>query len=282
MSDFSKVYGSGVGLRPTHYSQFLEQPPKSVSWIEVISENFMPWKNLTLGRSFQKLEKFRKDFPISLHGVSLNIGSTDPVDLDYLRRLKILIDAINPFVVSDHLSWTGVGGFNMHDLLPLPYTQESLTLISEKIDYVQNYLGRRILVENPSSYFEFKESEMSENEFIIELLNRSDCGLLLDINNVYVSSVNHQFNPHTYLSSLPSERIGQIHLAGHSTVDDHLIDTHDTAICDDVWALYKFSVEQFGIKNSMIERDGNIPDWNELEIEIYKMKEIQNGLSSTI
>ncbi len=282
MSDFSKVYGSGVGLRPTHYSQFLEQPPKSVSWIEVISENFMPWKNLTLGRSFQKLEKFRKDFPISLHGVSLNIGSTDSVDLDYLRRLKILIDAINPFVVSDHLSWTGVGGFNMHDLLPLPYTQESLTLISEKIDYVQNYLGRRILVENPSSYFEFKESEMSENEFIIELLNRSDCGLLLDINNVYVSSVNHQFNPHTYLSSLPSERIGQIHLAGHSTVDDHLIDTHDTAICDDVWALYKFSVEQFGIKNSMIERDGNIPDWNELEIEIYKMKEIQNGLSSTI
>ncbi len=282
MSDFSKVYGAGVGLRPAHYSRFLEQPPKSISWIEVISENFMPWKNIGLGRSFQKIEKFRKDFPVSLHGVSLNIGSSDPVDLDYLKRLKILIDSIDPFVISDHLSWTGVEGFNVHDLLPLPYTQESLKLISEKIDQVQNYLGRQILIENPSSYFEFKKSEMSENEFIIELLNKSDCGLLLDINNVYVSSVNHQFNPHKYLSSLPTERIGQIHLAGHSIADDHLIDTHDTAVCDDVWALYKFSIEQFGIKNSMIERDGNIPEWDELEIEIYKMKEIQNGLQSTI
>lgn len=274
--------GAGVGLRPAHHSHFLNQKPASVSWIEVVSENYMPWENQGFGRALQNLKKMRSDLPVALHGVSMNLGSTDELDMNYLNRLKTLVDAIEPAVISDHLSWTGINGENLHDLLPLPYTKESLALVSERIDKVQNFLGRRILIENPSSYLEFSNSEMSESDFLIDLLTEADCGLLLDVNNVYVSSINHGFKAIDYFKNLPSERIGQIHLAGHSKLNGYLIDTHDAPVCDEVWDLYRQVVAQFGLRSTMIERDGNIPDWHELEIEILKIGNIENEIKKSI
>lgn len=268
--------GVGVGLRPAHYPIFLESSPQSVKWVEVISENFMPWRNGNVGKSLQTLEKIRQDYPVHLHGVSLNVASVDKLDFDYLKRLKILIDTINPTIVSDHLAWTGVKGENLHDLLPFPYTPEALTLISEKLDAVQNFLGRRILLENPSTYLEFQTSEITEWDFISTLLNTSDAGLLLDINNVYVSSVNHGFDPLQYLKSLPVHRIGQIHLAGHTVRDNFLIDTHDVPVCREVWDLYRNFTKETGLYSTMIERDGNIPEWKILEEEIKIIGDIRH------
>lgn len=271
-----KDLGVGVGLRPAHRPLFLKNPPSSVSWVEVTTENYMSWEQEGLGKSFQSLLKIRQDFPVVLHGVSLNLGSIDPVNKFYLTRFRQLIEQIDPTLISDHLAWTGINGENLHDLLPLPYTQEALTHISSKIDQVQNYLGRRILIENPSSYLEFANSEMSEVDFLLEVLNKTDCGLLLDINNVYVSSVNHGFNPKDYLRKIPGHRIGQIHLAGHSNLRGYLIDTHDAPVCPEVWELFRYSVELFGSKSTMIERDGHIPEWNEMESELLKIGTIQN------
>ena len=217
--------GVGVGLRPTHFSDFSQAQPKSISWFEVISENYMAWKNEPIGKAHQSLLKLRRDLPVLFHGVSLSIGSAEKVNLDYLKKLKELIDILQPALVSDHLCWTGIDGENLHDLLPVPYTDEALKLIVEKIDQVQNFLGRRILIENPSTYLEFSSSQMSEWEFIAELAERADCGLLLDINNVYVSSVNHSYDPKVYLQALPQNRVGQIHLAGHSVLEG-LSDRH--------------------------------------------------------
>lgn len=280
MKSLFRDMGTGVGLRPAHYSNFLEKSPSSVSWVEVISENFMAWQmqdELRLGKSFQTLQKVRRNLPVALHGVSLNLGSSDALDFDYLKNLKDLIDKIEPEIVSDHLCWTGVNGKNIHDLLPIPYTEEALKLMTEKVEIVQNFLGRRVLIENPSSYLEFNQSEIPEWDFLSELLEKADCGLLLDINNVYVSSVNHGFNPLTYLKSIPKERIGQIHLAGHSTMKgDYLIDTHDTPICDEVWDLYRWAVSQFDLVSTMVERDDNIPEWEELEKEVLKIKRIRD------
>lgn len=271
-----KDLGVGVGLRPAHRPLFLENPPSSVSWVEVTTENYMSWEKEGLGKSFQSLLKIRQNSPVVLHGVSLNLGSIDPVDKGYLTRFRQLIEQIEPALVSDHLSWTGINGKNLHDLLPLPYTQEALTHISSKIDQVQNYLGRRILIENPSSYLEFANSEMSEVDFLLEVINKTDCGVLLDINNIYVSSVNHGFDPKDYLRKIPSHRIGQIHLAGHSNQGGYLIDTHDAPVCPEVWGLFRYSVELFGTKSTMIERDGHIPEWSEMELELLKIGAIQN------
>lgn len=270
--------GVGVGLRPAHYQIFLESKPQSVNWVEVISENFMPWKNGEFKKSLQTLEKIRQDYSVNLHGVSLNIASTDKLDYDYLKRLKSLIDIINPALVSDHLAWTGVGGENLHDLLPVPYTQEALQLISEKLDAVQTFLGRQILIENPSTYLEFQSSEMTEWDFLTQLVNEADAGLLLDINNVYVSSVNHKFDPKLYLSKIPSHRIGQIHLAGHTVRDNFLIDTHDAPVCQDVWELFRSFTKSNGLFSTMIERDGNIPSWNVLEKEIQQIGEVRHEI----
>jgi uncharacterized protein (UPF0276 family) len=278
MSPLFKDLGIGVGLRPAHRPMFLDHPPASVSWVEVISENYMPWEKEGFGKSFQTLSEIRKNYPVFLHGVSLNLGSIDPLDPHYLSRLKQLVDQIEPFIISDHLSWSGINGEVLHDLLPLPYTQEALELISSKIDQVQNYLGRRILIENPSTYLEFKNSEMSEVEFINLILNKTDCGLLLDVNNVYVSSVNHGFDPKTYLNSIPSARIGQIHLAGHSNMGGYLIDTHDEPVCQEVWDLFRYAVELYGTKSTMIERDDHIPEWKVLELELLKIGAIQNEI----
>ncbi len=278
MNPYFKDMGVGVGLRPAHHSDFLEQRPSSVTWIEVISENYMPWQNQTFGKPFHTLSRFREDYPVAMHGVSLNIGSVDPLDFDYLSRLKALIDAIDPFVVSDHMSWTGMNGQNLHDLLPVPYTEEALNLILQKLARVQDYLGRPILLENPSSYLEFRGSEMSEPEFLQKIVKSSGCGLLLDINNVFVSSVNHGFDPFDYLRQIPGERVGQIHLAGHSKMDGFLIDTHDAPVCDEVWDLYSWYISQIGRRSTMIERDGHIPEWQELEKEILRIGAI-HGLA---
>ncbi len=268
--------GVGVGLRPTHYTEIKNNKPKSISWVEVISENFMAWQGQEIGQSHQVLLEIRKDLPVMLHGVSLSIGSVDDLNYDYLKRLKQLIDIVQPTLVSDHLCWTGVDGQNLHDLLPVPFTQEALNLISEKIDKVQNFLGRQILIENASSYLEYVSSEMTEWQFISELTKKSDCGLLLDINNVFVSSVNHGFDPKEYLKNIPIQKIGQIHLAGHSKMNGYLIDTHDEPVCDDVWNLYRWFTQEYGKFSTMIERDGNIPEWSELESEVLKIGEIRN------
>lgn len=237
----------------------------------------MAWQGREPGRSLEFLKKVRRNVPIVLHGVSLNIGSVDPLDKNYLQRLKQLIDVIEPEWVSDHLCWTGVNGENLHDLLPVPYTEESLRLIAEKLDEVQNYLGRRILIENPSSYLEFKQSTISEWDFIGELVARADAGLLLDVNNVYVSSVNHGFDPRVYLKAIPWNRVGQIHLAGHSDMGGYLIDTHDAPVCNEVWSLYRQLMAEKGAVSTMIERDANIPEWSILETELLQIQRIQNG-----
>jgi uncharacterized protein (UPF0276 family) len=286
MNPLVQDLGVGVGLRPAHHFHFLNEKPKSVHWIEVISENYMPWKGKVFGGSFTKsidtLLKVRRDYPVALHGVSMNLGSVDSLDLEYMKRLKQLVDQVNPFVVSDHLSWTGVNGQNLHDLLPVPYSEEALRVISKKVEQAQDLLGRRLLIENPSSYLEFKSSEISEPEFILALLRTTDCGLLLDINNVYVSSVNHGFDPISYLKQIPKERVGQIHLAGHSKVDCYLIDTHDEPVCEDVWNLYKWAVAYFGTRSVMIERDGNIPEWSELEKELLRIGEIHEHVKKSL
>lgn len=279
MNPLFKDMGVGLGLRPAHHSLFLEKTPASVSWVEVISENYMPWTGRDFGRSLQTLLKVRQDLPVALHGVSLNIGSSDDLDLDYLKRLKRLIEAVDPAIVSDHLSWTGVSGKNLHDLLPLPYTEEALELVITKLHRVQDVLGRRVLIENPSTYLEFTTSTLTEPEFINEILKRTGCGLLLDVNNVYVSSINHGLDAKAYIQQLPPDRIGQIHLAGHSQKDGFLIDTHDAPVCDDVWQLYQWTTELLGRKSTMIERDGNIPDWEELEQELLKIHEVRSEIT---
>lgn len=275
-----KNYGIGVGIRNPHLSEFISQAPKSIQWGEVISENYIDWENGLKPKSASTLLKIRENIPLALHGVSMNIGSADPIDLKYLKRLKDLANKVNPIWISDHLCWTGVNGENLHDLLPVPFTQENLKYLSEKILKIQDVLGQRILIENVSSYFEFTSSEMSEWQFIKELSEKADCGLLLDINNIYVSSINHDFDPIDFLKSIPTHRIGQIHLAGHSIKNGYLIDTHDQPVCSEVWDLFKWSEQNLGPLTSMIERDGNIPEWQELESEILKAQAIRNEVKS--
>lgn len=268
--------GVGVGLRSSHYETIKNQKPKSISWVEVISENYIAWQNQKIGEAHQSLLRIRNDFSVMLHGVSLSIGSAEPINKDYLKRLKELVDLVQPTLVSDHLCWTGINGQNLHDLLPIPYTQEALQIIIDKVDCVQNLLGRRVIIENASSYMEYQSSEMTEWEFISELTQRADCGLLLDLNNVYVSSVNHDFDPLIYLQNIPIHRIGQIHLAGHSKMDSYLIDTHDEPVSNEVWTLFHWFTQKNGLFSTMIERDDNIPAWEELEKELLKIGEIRN------
>ncbi len=260
--------------------QFLNELPKSIQWGEVVSENYMNWQNGLKPKAFSNLEKIRERLPIALHGVSMNIGSADPIDANYLKRLKELANSIDPIWISDHLCWTGVDGENIHDLIPVPFTKENLKYLSDKILKIQDFLGQRILIENVSSYFEYTNTEMTEWQFIKELTEKADCGILLDINNIYVSSVNHSFNPIDFLKSMPLERVGQIHLAGHSVKDGYLIDTHDQPVCEEVWKLFQWTEQNLGFFTSMIERDGAIPNWQELEKEILRAHEIRNGVKS--
>jgi len=255
--------GYGLGLRTEHYEPVLaERPP--VDWFEVISENFM----VPGGKPLHYLERVRRDYPVVLHGVSLSIGSTDPLDMDYLTDLKALAERIDPAWLSDHLCWTGVDHRNLHDLLPLPYTEEAVRHVAGRVSRVQEFLGRQILLENVSSYVEFADGEMTEWEFLVEVAQRADCLLLLDINNVYVSARNHGFDPARYLDHVPPSRVRQFHLAGHTDHGDCVVDTHDHPIVDPVWALYRDAVARFGRVSTMIERDANIPPLPELLTEL--------------
>lgn len=255
--------GFGLGLRPAHYDAVLATNP-AVDWFEILSENYM----VPGGRPLRCLERVRARYPVAMHGVSLSIGSTDPLDHGYLARLKALAGRVEPAWISDHLCWTGVGGQNLHDLLPLPYTEEAVAHVAGRVSQVQEFLGRRILLENVSSYLTFRHATMNEWEFLAAVAERADCLILLDINNVYVSSVNHGFDAQAYLDALPCTRVQQLHLAGHRNLGTHLIDTHDDAIIDPVWALYVHALRRFGAVSTMIERDDRIPPLAELLREL--------------
>lgn len=264
--------GFGLGLRTEHYADFLHggQRP-AVDWLEVVSENYM----VPGGKPLAHLDRIRRDWPMAMHGVSLSIGGTDPLDLGYLRELKALAARIEPAWISDHLCWTGSSRHNLHDLLPLPYSEAALRHLCERVARVQDVLGRRLLLENVSSYVSFAADEMSEWAFLAELARRADCELLLDVNNVHVSSVNHGFDAHDYIDALPAARVRQIHLAGHEDHGDHLIDTHDQPVCEAVWALYAYTTRRLGALPTMIERDDNMPPLAELLEELDIARGVQ-------
>ncbi len=262
-TDKPPFLGFGLGLRPQHYAEILEGSPK-VDWFEVISENYM----VDGGQPLRMLDRIRERYAVVMHGVSLSIASTSPLDMDYLKRLKALAARVEPKWISDHLCWTGVHGVNLHDLLPIPYTQEALDHVVDRVSQVQDVLGRRLTLENVSSYVTFGQSEMSEWEFVTEVATRADCWLLFDVNNVYVSSFNHGFAASDFLNGVPRDRIVQFHVAGHSHEESHIVDTHDHPVCDEVWDLYRDAVAHFGPVSTMIERDDNIPPLAELVEEL--------------
>ena len=261
--------GFGLGLRTSHYNDFLETK-QPVDWLEIISDNYLG----DGGKPLQVLERIRGCYPVVMHGVSLSIGSADGLDTAYLAQIKKLAERVEPLWISDHLCWTGIDAKNSHDLLPLPYTEEALRLVAAHIRQVQDVLGRRFVVENLSSYLSFKSDEMSEWHFLRAVCEEADCLLLLDVNNIYVSSVNHGFDALTYLQSIPPERIQQIHLAGHSDNGDHIVDTHDHPVTEAVWALYRDACVHVGQVATMIERDDNIPPLPELLDELGRARDI--------
>ena len=261
--------GYGLGLRKEHYETVLNDHPP-VDWFEIISENYM----VDGGKPLYYLDRIRAHYPMAMHGVSLSIGSTETLDLDYLDRLKALIERVQPAWFSDHLCWTGVQGINLHDLMPLPYTEEAIAHVVERVQQVQEHIGRQMLLENVSSYVSYSDSQLSEWDFLREVAERADCLILLDINNIYVSAFNHGFDPYAYLEAMPAERIRQIHLAGHSREDDLIIDTHDHPIADPVFELYAAAVQRFGRVTTMIERDDRIPPLSDLLDELAQVRRI--------
>lgn len=261
--------GFGLGLRSEHYHEVLENKP-DVDWFEVISENYM----VPGGKPLDFLTKIRANYPMVMHGVSLSIGSTSPLNKEYLRGLRALADRVEPAWISDHICWTGVHGKNMHDLLPLPYTEETVKHVVARVSQVQEALGRRLLLENVSSYASYVDSTMTEWEFITEIADAADCLLLLDVNNIYVSSFNHQFDAKTFIDGVPANRVQQIHLAGHSNHGDYIIDTHDAPVIPEVWDLYGYAISQLGQISTMIERDDNIPALADLVEELQLAREI--------
>jgi uncharacterized protein (UPF0276 family) len=261
--------GFGLGLRVDHYETILNSEP-AVDWFEILSENYL----VPGGKPLHYLDRIRERFPLVMHGVSLSVGSTDPLDHDYLKQLKALATRVCPAWISDHLCWTGVHGKNMHDLLPLPYTEEAIGHVAARVREVQDILGRRILLENVSSYVSYAQSQLSEWEFLSAVCERADCLILLDINNIYVSSVNHEFDPLTYIAGVPGERVRQFHLAGHEDHGHYIIDTHDHPVPDPVWGLYAEALRRFGPVSTMIERDDNIPPLDELLAELDQARRI--------
>jgi uncharacterized protein (UPF0276 family) len=255
--------GFGLGLRVDHYEAILADRPR-VDWLEVLTENYL----VPGGKPLNYLMRFRERFPMAMHGVSLSIGSTAPLDHEYLRQVKALAARLEPEWISDHLCWTGVAGRNTHDLLPLPYTEEALAHVVARVRTVQEVLERRILLENVSSYVSFRDSPLTEWQFLAEIAARADCLILLDVNNIYVSAVNHAFDPREYLQAIPPERVQQIHLAGHENHGDYLVDTHDHPVPDPVWELYASAIRRCGAVSTMIERDDRIPALAELVAEL--------------
>jgi uncharacterized protein (UPF0276 family) len=269
MASLHPALGFGLGLRVDHYEAILADNP-AVDWFEALTENYL----VPGGKPLDYLMRIRERFAVVLHGVSLSIGSTQPLDRNYLAQVKALAARLEPEWLSDHLCWTGIAGRNMHDLLPLPYTEEALANVVERVRAVQDILGRRILLENVSSYVTYRDSQLTEWQFLSEIAERADCLLLLDVNNIYVSSVNHEFDPLDYLNAIPVDRVQQIHLAGHENHGDYLIDTHDHPVPDPVWQLYAAAVRRFGSVSTMIERDANIPPLEELCTELDAARQL--------
>ena len=269
MASLSPSLGFGLGLRVDHYEAILADNPP-VDWFEALTENYL----VPGGKPLDYLMRIRERYPMAMHGVSLSIGSTQPLDRNYLSQLKALAARVEPQWVSDHLCWTGIAGRNMHDLLPLPYTEEALANVVERVRTVQDILGRRILLENVSSYVTYRDSQVTEWEFLSEIARRADCLILLDVNNIYVSSVNHEFDPLDYLNAIPVDRVQQIHLAGHENHGDYLVDTHDHPVPDPVWELFSAAVRRFGSVSTMIERDANIPPLEELCAELDAARQL--------
>jgi uncharacterized protein (UPF0276 family) len=262
--------GFGLGLRPAHYQEIIDAPSggHDVDWFEILSENYM----VPGGKPLAMLERIRWDYPMAMHGVSMSIGTPQGPSHDYLRELKKLMQRVQPMWVSDHLCWTGTHGTNMHDLFPLPYTEEAVATVVRNVKRVQDYLERPLLLENVSSYLSFESDTFQEWDFVAAVAEESDSLILLDVNNVYVSSVNHGFDPLVYLDALPGHRIQQIHLAGHSVQEGCIIDTHDREVSDPVWALYAEALRRFGPVATMIERDDNIPPLAGLTAELRRAR----------
>lgn len=269
--------GFGLGLRTDHYQTITTEWP-DLDWFEILSENYM----VPGGKPLYFVDKIRERYPMVMHGVSLSIGATDPLDRRYLQELRKLADRIQPLWFSDHLCWTGAHGTNMHDLLPLPYTEETIEHVAARIREVQSFMERPMAIENVSSYLTYKADTMTEWEFISEVSERADCYILLDINNIYVSAFNHEFDPLDYLNHVPKHRVVQFHLAGHTNHGNYIIDTHDHPIIDPVWDLYAHAVRRFGPVSTMIERDDNIPSFHELVAELAQARRIARPILEEI
>jgi uncharacterized protein len=269
MRDAFPQLGLGVGLRTPHFGYLLRHRPP-VDWLEIISENFLD----SHGRPRYVLEQLAETYPIVMHGVSLSIGSTDPLDFDYLKKLKALAASVGARWVSDHLCWTGVAGRNTHDLLPLPMDEPTLKHVAERVRIVQDFLERPLVLENPSSYATFRRSTLSEWEFLSRLAEATDCRLLLDVNNVYVSSCNHDFDPLEFVRGVPHERIVQFHLAGHTACGTHLVDTHDGPVIDPVWDLYREAHQLTGGVATLLEWDARIPEFPVVHAEVLKARRV--------
>lgn len=271
----SEFLGYGLGLRTEYYETILHQKP-DVDWFELLSENYM----VDGGKALYYLDAIREQYPVVMHGVSMSIGGTDPLDFEYLEKLKTLTLRAQPRWISDHLCWTGQGGHNLHDLMPLPYNDEAIKHVVARVKMVQDYLGRQILLENVSSYLTYRHSEMSEWEFYTQVVQEADCLMLLDINNIYVSARNHNFNPLEYINGVPVERVQQFHLAGHTDHGNYVIDTHDHPVVDPVWDLYSVALKRFGPVSTMIERDDQMPPFEELMSELNRAREIGKSILS--
>jgi uncharacterized protein (UPF0276 family) len=267
-SDFPHL-GYGLGLRQPHYEQVLAERPL-VDWFEIVSENFME----AHGAILEFLQDIRKTYRLVMHGVALNIGGTDEINKTYITKLQKLAEAINPVFISDHLCWTGTHGINTHDLLPVPYTKEALKHIVSRIKQVQELIGRPLVLENPSTYIEFAASEMPEWEFLAAMAEQAGCGLLLDVNNIYVSAFNHLYDAKQYIDAIPAGRVAYVHLAGHQNNGTHIIDTHDDHVVEGVWELYRYTIGKMGKLSTMVEWDGKIPAFNVLLAELDKARNI--------
>jgi uncharacterized protein (UPF0276 family) len=263
----------GIGLRPPHYADVLEAPP-ALDLFEVISENFLGLRTGGGGRPLETLEQVRALRPVRLHGVSMNLGSVDPLSETYLARLRALADRIDPECISDHVCWTGEGGENLHDLLPLPWTEEALDHLAARVHHAQERLGRRLLLENPSSYVAYAHSTMPEWEFLAELVRRTGGSLLLDVNNVFVTAANHGFPPPSFLNALPAAAVAQYHLSGHDDTGPLRIDTHDREVCEDVWTLFRHAVRRFGPRPTIVEWDDRLPPLPTLLAETWRARAI--------
>lgn len=268
--------GFGLGLRTEHYEAILETRP-AVDWFEVLSENYL----VPGGKPLYYLDRIRAEYPVVMHGVSLSIGG-DRINREYLKKLKELANRVDPKWISDHLCWTGIDGTNLHDLMPLPYTEEAVAHVVSHVNEVQEFLGRRVLLENVSSYVTYNQSAMTEWEFLRAIAERADCYILLDVNNIYVSSFNHGFDPESYLRGVPVDRVHQFHLAGHRNCGNYIVDTHDETVIDPVWDLYAHAVRRFGDVSTMIERDDHIPPLPELLDELNRARRIAAEVQSQV